>query len=204
MWRCLTEWSLPGRRTAIGFSLFFLHREKNSSWLLFYFYAALIAANQIVQSFQKETSLTIEQSAALSVTIVEPYSCISPRIVLSSNRMEYTFCMQGYCKLLTYAQKSEPHNCSFLPFNPSTGRYSRDHINIYISESPPPPLRYSCSFQFRHLVCLYILSGRINAAYGAPVSAAASIYIFLMMCFGFSSAIRLSFPSPPAPGPAVI
>lgn len=118
--------------------LFFLHREKNSSWLLFYFYAALIAANQIVQSFQKETSLTIEQSAALSVTIVEPSSYISPRIVLSSNRMEYTFCMQGYCKLLTYAQKSEPHNCPFLPFNPSTGRYSRDHINIYISEHPPP------------------------------------------------------------------
>lgn len=34
----------------------------------------------------------------------------------------------------------------------------------------------------------------------APVSAAVLISIFLMMCFGFSSAIPLSFLSPPAQG----
>lgn len=63
--------TLPGHRTTIGYSTSFLCSEKKcvpsyfsySESHLFYFYVALTATNQIIWSFQKETSLTIECSA---------------------------------------------------------------------------------------------------------------------------------------------
>ena len=49
---------------------YFSHSESH----LFYFYVALTVTNQIIESFQEETLLTIEQSALLLMTIVKPSS----------------------------------------------------------------------------------------------------------------------------------
>lgn len=72
--------TLPGHHTSIGYSISSLCSEKKSvlSYFshseshLFYFYVALTVTNQIIESFQEETSLTVEQSAVLLMTIVKP------------------------------------------------------------------------------------------------------------------------------------